>query len=78
MSNYITSLIRTHVPILVGTLISWLATKGLELDESTAAGLIAALTGALISVYYIVVRTLERKFPRVGVLLGVPTTPEYK
>lgn len=78
MSNYVTSLIRTNVPIVVGTVLSWLATKGLNIDESAAAGLVAGLTGVLISLYYVVVRTLEKRFPKFGVLLGVASKPTYK
>lgn len=77
MSDVITSLIRTYTPILVGSVISWLATRGLNIDESTSAAAVTALTGALIAVYYTVVRLLERKFPQVGILLGSAKKPEY-
>lgn len=79
MSNFITSLIRTYVPILVGAIASYLLSKGLELDPETQAGLIIALTGALQALYYYVVRMLERKVnPEFGKLLGVASKPKYQ
>ena len=35
MNDLIVSFIRTYVPIAVGTFISWLATKGLDIDAQT-------------------------------------------
>lgn len=77
MQNFVTSLIRTYVPIIVGALVAWLVTVGVELDADTQAGLIVAMTGALQAVYYLVVRLLERKFPQLGVLLGSAQKPVY-
>lgn len=77
MSDFLVSQIRTHVPVLVGTLISFLATLGLDLDVETQAGLIAGLTGVIISLYYLIVRLIEKKFPKVGILLGSTKTPNY-
>ena len=67
MSDFVTSQIRTYSPIAVGALASWLATKGMELDAETQAGLIIALTGVAQAYYYFIVRLLERKWPKVGV-----------
>lgn len=77
MSDFLVSQIRTHVPVLVGTLISFLTTLGLDLDVETQAGLIAGLTGVIISLYYLIVRLIEKKFPKVGILLGSTKTPNY-
>ncbi len=77
MSDFITSLIRTYVPIVVGTAISALATRGLEVDPATQASLVAGLTGILIAAYYTAVRALESKYPKIGVLLGSTRKPEY-
>lgn len=77
MSDVITSLVRTYVPVIVGSFISWLATRGINVDEGTAAAAVTALTGAIILAYYTIVRLLERKFPRIGVLLGSTRKPEY-
>lgn len=77
MSDTITSLIRTYVPIVVGSLISWLVTKNIVVDEATATALVTAFTGLMIGIYYTVVRVLEKKFPWLGVLLGSRKQPEY-
>ncbi len=77
MSDVITSLIRTYTPIFVGSVISWLATRGLNIDEATSAAAVTALTGALIAVYYTVIRLIERRFPQAGILLGSTKKPEY-
>lgn len=77
MNNFFTSLVRTYVPLAVGALAAWLATKGLALDLETTAGLVIFLTGALQGTYYLVVRLLERKFPQLGVLLGSTQKPVY-
>jgi hypothetical protein len=77
MSATITSLIRTYVPIVVGSLVAWLITLGVVLDPTVEAGLITALTGVLIAVYYTVVRLLEKRWPALGILLGAATAPTY-
>ena len=78
MSNFITGLIRTYVPIIVGAIVAWATSVGLELDGETQAGLIVGLTGLLQAGYYLLIRWLETKYPRIGVLLGKATQPEYK
>lgn len=78
MSDQITSYIRTAVPLVVGALVAWLAVKGINVPVEFIApttALITALAGAL---YYVIVRKLEAKYPKVGVLLGVAKQPEYK
>ena len=78
MSNLIISQIRTYVPIIVGALVAWLLTLGVQLDAETQAGIIVALTGILQALYYFVVRLLEQKWPKIGVLLGSTSKPIYK
>lgn len=77
MSNYLVSLIRTIAPALVGAILSWLALHGLDLPSGDREAVTAAVTGVLVVVYYAVVRALESKWPKLGVLLGVPAAPEY-
>lgn len=77
MNDLVVSFIRTYVPIAVGSLISWLTTKGLDVDPTTGQGLIVFLTGILIATYYGVVRLLERQWPQFGLLLGSAKKPEY-
>ena len=72
-----TSIIRTVVPIVVGTIASALATVGFQLSDE-GAELIGTILGALIAIaYYVIARALEQKFPNAGVLLGKPSRPVY-
>ena len=78
MSNLFTSLIRTWVPIGVGTLLTFLAVQfGLVVDENIALQLTAGLTGLVIAVYYLLARIAERIWPALGVLLGSTQKPVY-
>jgi uncharacterized membrane protein (DUF441 family) len=77
MSDFIISVIRTWVPIGVGALITWLATKGVELDDTVRANLIAGATGLVSAVYYALVRALEEKNSNFGWLLGIRKAPKY-
>lgn len=78
MTDFITSLIRTYVPIAVGAVIAWLASRGIDIDAETQAGVIVALTGVLQALYYFVARILESRVPKLGgILLGRKTTPKY-
>lgn len=79
MSDFITSHIRTFVPVLAGTVLSWLAAKGFELDLETQNNLVMALTGATIAVYYFIARQIEKRYPSAGkFLLGSSAQPSYK
>lgn len=75
MNTLIPSLIRTYVPVVVGSLVAWLISLGVAVDTSLQVGLVTALTGILIAVYYTVVRVLERKWPALSVLLGSSQIP---
>lgn len=77
MSDLIVSYIRTGVPVVVGAVVAWLITLGVELDAETQAALITGLTGVCIAAYYAAVRALERRWPKVGVLLGKKSEPSY-
>lgn len=72
--NAAPSIVRTVVPLLVGWLISLPVTAALGLDETTVTGLV---TVALSALYYVAVRSLERRWPGVGVLLGSARQPTY-
>lgn len=77
MSDFVTSLVRTYVPIIVGAVVSFLATKGINVEPEAAAGLTAFLTAVISGAYYLVVRLLESKYPAFGKLLGSSKKPEY-
>lgn len=78
LSNFVTSLIRTYVPIGVGALLAWLATTlGVVIDPSSQAGLVILAVGVLSAAYYWLARILERKWPVLGFLLGAVAKPSY-
>lgn len=77
MSDFITSIIRTYVPIIVGTILAFLASKGITLDAEAAANLTLFLGALFSGVYYLVVRLIERKFPQAGWLLGQAKVVKY-
>lgn len=73
--DYLASLWRTLVPIIVTVLAAWLAHAGIHID-SVAASL--WLGGAFGSVYYAVLRWAETRLgARWGWLLGLASPPQY-
>jgi hypothetical protein len=72
MTDFLTSLVRTYVPIAIGYLVSVGVLSDTLSDEATAAA-----TGAIIGAYYLLARLLEKKWPALGWLLGVPKAPTY-
>ena len=79
LSDGLTAIIRTVVPVVVGTLLGLLADWGLDIDPDTQATLSAALIPICISGYYVLVAVLERKVsPAFGWLLGAAKAPKYK
>ena len=74
MTDYGRSLIRTIVPLLVGTLVAWLATRGVNVDQAL---ILPAADAIFTALYYGIVRFFETKFPKAGWLLGVPGAPSY-
>ena len=77
MNDLVISVIRTVVPSIVGAVLAMLTARGIELDAEAAANLTGFLTALLGGVYYLVVRFIETKNPKWGVLLGKAKQPEY-
>jgi hypothetical protein len=82
LSNYITSLIRTAVPGVVGWLLSLPFAAAIchatGIDTPTATRYLSAgVAFGLAFAYYAIARALEQKFPQLGVLLGKPVQPSY-
>jgi len=73
VSDYVVSLIRTWVPILVGLVSGWALNQGIHIPADAQV----AATGAIIALYYAVVRGLETRWPWVGWLLGQAKAPTY-
>lgn len=82
--NYLTSVIRTVIPTLWGTVLAWFVSVGV-LDQAAADGPGQAVGGFLVTiavgVYYIAARWIETQqwAPPwlVGILLGRPAAPVY-
>ncbi len=72
--NFVPSLVRTVVPVIVGAVVSGLAAIGLDVQGDV---LTPAITAVVSAAYYAGVRLLERRFWRAGHLLGTPGAPEY-
>lgn len=78
IQNQFISIVRTYVPIGVGAVLAWVAIHfGFTVDEKTQTTLVLLVTALLQAGYYLIVRALEAKWPRLGVLLGVPAKPHY-
>jgi mannose/fructose/N-acetylgalactosamine-specific phosphotransferase system component IID len=70
-----TSIVRTLVPVVVGSILAALASVGLDLPEGLVTEVVAAV---IITLYYAAVRLLEENFsPAWGWLLGVAKVPQY-
>lgn len=68
------ALIRTVTPYVVGFVVVALVRLGIDIDNATAT---AAITTALGTIYYAVVKVAEARFPAVGKLLGRAMPPLY-
>lgn len=68
------SIIRTVVPLIVGWLLSIPVVAGLGIDQSALETLFSTLISI---VYYVVVRQIEKYYPKAGILLGYPAAPSY-
>lgn len=76
-ASVLPSIVRTVVPYLIGLIGSFLAARGLGLDENAKANLTGLLTFGIGSIYYVVVRAVEKSNPSAGWFLGVPKAPVY-
>lgn len=66
MSNYYKNIIRTFIPVLVGSVIVYLT----KLEKHIPAGELAIVLPVISTVYYGIVRQLEVKYPKLSWLLG--------
>lgn len=72
-----TSVIRTVTPMLVGFVVTLLASFNIEGDAEFKANLFATMQLIVSGLYYVIVRWIESKYPKFGILLGVAKAPEY-
>lgn len=78
LHDYLISLIRTAVPVAIGTVLASLASRaGIVLDADSSTQLVAATVALVVLAYYALVRALEARWPFLGVLLGKPAAPVY-
>lgn len=73
-NDQLIALIRTVVPAVVGLLLAAAAKANITIDGAALNGIVDAV---VIGVYYLAVRQLEKRWPKFGVLLGVPKQPTY-
>jgi hypothetical protein len=78
LQTYIISLIRTGVPMAIGFIITWLATRGINLNSDGLKLLTLFLEGATGIAYYGLIRVLELIHYRWGWLLGYAKMPSYE
>jgi hypothetical protein len=76
LSDVVTGIVRTVVPVVVGTVLAWLATRGFDLTQYGNA-VNVWLVPIVIGAYYALVRLIERKVPAFGLLLGAKKQPVY-
>lgn len=77
MSNLVTAIIRTIIPVIVGYLATWLIGLGVNLDQTVWDGFSNQLVLILSGVYYAAVAWAETHWPWVGWLLGLARRPAY-
>lgn len=72
------SFVRTLVPVAVGQIVAYIATLGIVVPGDVETALTVILGFIATTIWYVAVRFLEQKFPKVGILLGWAETPgEY-
>ena len=74
MSDFSKSIVRTIVPLVVGLVLSLLIKAGFNVTSTQVEMTLAPVISAA---YYLAVRFIEKRIPKVGMLLGVPTAPQY-
>lgn len=78
-NDFLISVIRTAVPVAVGAVLAWLASRaGIILDADSSAALTASAVAVAVAVYYALARALETRWPWLGVLLGRRAKPVYE
>lgn len=65
---------RTLVPVVAGVIVARAARYGFDIPVDALVGVLEAVA---IGIYYVVLSALERRFPKVGVLLGALAIPTY-
>lgn len=81
MNDFVTSLIRTWVPIGVGSVLTWLAANyDIVIPKDASSSLVLGVGALVTAVYYALARAVEKAYPWLGKLLvglGAGKAPEY-
>jgi len=77
MPDIVVSAVRTFVPWLVGLIVTALTAAHIDVSADARIQITALVAFLVAAGYYLVVRALEKRWPRLGVLLGVPKPPTY-
>lgn len=75
--NYGKQIARTYAPMLAGYIVSFFSMMGIHVTSEARAWLAGAITAVAGAAYYLVVTLLEKKWPKLGALIGVPERPQY-
>lgn len=71
------SIVRTFIPIIVGAVLSFFVSRGIELDPEFKPALELLLSALFAFVWYVAVRLLETYVtPKLGWLLGLAKSPD--
>lgn len=76
MNPLVASVIRTYTPIIVGQIGAWLIMANVPVQPELTVLLTAMVGGGLSLAYFTVVRVFEQQWPNVGILLGLPKSPD--
>lgn len=74
LTDYSASVVRTVTPLLVGLIVSLVGTKLAGINEESLTPVITIVVAAA---YHALVRALEQKWPKLGMLLGWDSSPAY-
>lgn len=69
------AIIRTAVPYISALIVTKLASNGINADVAQVNAAAVTIGG---SIWYMLVRVLEQKWPKAGWLLGSPKQPTYE
>lgn len=71
MSSQAPAFVRTLVPFIVGPLV---ARAGFDVTDPNTLAIVTAVSGYL---WYVLVHTVELRYPQFGYLLGIAKAPAY-
>lgn len=79
MKDFYDSIIRTLIPIIVGSVVGFFTARGIDVDSELTTSLTALIMIVAGGVYHAGVRLLERYVsPKFGWLLGLAQEPHYR